>query len=176
MSSYATYGEFTYGQIKLMWPSEEARLKVGKFCSIGGNVIAYLGGNHNTKWITTYPFGHIFNNEFQHHGKGHPSTKGDITIGNDVWIGDNVTIMYGVTISDGAVIAANSHVVKNVDPYSIIGGNPARHIKFRFTEDQIKKLLEIRWWDWEISKIRNYVNILCSDDLPNLFRQLKISE
>jgi acetyltransferase-like isoleucine patch superfamily enzyme len=170
MSSYATYGEYTYGKIKLMWESEQGKLSVGKFCSIGGNVIAYLGGNHNTRWITTYPFGHIFGNVFQHDGKGHPTTKGDIKIGNDVWIGDNVTIMSGVTIGDGAIIAGNSHVVKDVEPYSIIGGNPSKHIRFRFSETQIKKLLELRWWDWEISKIQTFIQLLCSDKIEEFFR------
>ena len=85
---------------------------------------------------------------------GHPLTRGNVTIGNDVWLADNVTIMSGVTIGDGAIIANNSHVVKDVPAYSITGGNPARHIKYRFTEEQIASLLEIQWWNWEIEKIK----------------------
>lgn len=84
-----------------------------------------MGGNHRTDWLTTYPFGHIHKDIFTNFsGVGHPATKGSVVIGNDVWIGTNVTIMSGVSIGDGAVIANNSHVVKDVLPYSIVGGNP----------------------------------------------------
>jgi acetyltransferase-like isoleucine patch superfamily enzyme len=100
----------------LLCPTDNAKLTVGNFCSIGNSVNIYLGGNHRTDWVTTYPFGHILQEKFDaFNGKGHPATKGDVVIGNDVWIGDNVTIMSGVTIGDGAVIANNSHVVKNVE-------------------------------------------------------------
>ena len=171
MTSYITYGDFSYGHINVLWGSDNVKVKVGKFCSIANNVTAYLGGYHNTSWITTYPFGHICNNIFEHDGIGHPRTNGNIIIGNDVWIGDNVTIMSGVTIGDGAVIATNSHVVKDIEPYSITGGNPAKHIKFRFSNEQINKLLKLRWWDWEISKIKKYVSILCSNDIDELFNR-----
>ena len=106
----------------ILWANNYAKLVVGIFCSIAKNVNIYLGGNHRTDWITTYPFGHlnsyIFNNFNEN---GHPSTKGNVIIGNDVWIGDNVTIMSGVTIGDGVVIANNSRIVKNVEPYSLVG-------------------------------------------------------
>ena len=75
---------------------------------------------------------------------------------------ENVTIMSGVTVSDGAVIAANSHVVKDVEPYSIVGGNPARHIKYRFSQEQIEKLLKIGWWNWDDEKIQENVPLLCN--------------
>ena len=156
-------GKYTYGSVELLWASSGAQLSVGKFCSIGANLKIYLGGNHRTDWITTFPFGHVNTDIFtSFDGKGHPTTKGNVNIGNDVWIGNNTTIMSGVTIGDGAVIANNSHVVKNVEPYSLVGGNPARHIKFRFSPDQIAKLLKISWWDWEESKINNYIPLLCS--------------
>jgi virginiamycin A acetyltransferase len=96
---------------------------------------------------------------------GHPSTKGDVIIGNDVWIGANVTIMSGVTIGDGAVIANNSHVVKNVEPYSLVGGNPAKLIKYRFTPEQIEKLLKIKWWYWDDKKINKFTPLLCNDNI-----------
>jgi acetyltransferase-like isoleucine patch superfamily enzyme len=116
-----------------------------------------LGGNHNSDWVTTYPFGHIHQNIFNtFNGEGHPATKGDVIIGNDVWIAANVTIMSGVTIGNGAVIANNSHVVKNVDPYSLVGGNPAKLIKYRLTPEQIKKLLEIKWWERHYEKLTNF--------------------
>lgn len=160
-------GRYTYGErnIHIVW-GEGKTIKIGNFCSIGKNLVVYLGGNHRKDWITTYPFGHINQHVFNNfNGKGHPSSKGDIIIGNDVWIADNVTIMSGVTIGDGAVIANNSHVVKNVEPYSLVGGNPARHIKYRFKPDEIHQLMKIKWWEWPDEKINKYTNILCSCDI-----------
>ena len=140
-------GKYTYGQRpNIHWINENATLIIGNFCSLASNLNIYLGGNHRTDWITTYPFGHIHQNKFNmFDGYGHPGTKGNVIIGNDVWIGSNVTIMSGVTIGDGAVIANNSHVVKNVEPYTLVGGNPAKLIKYRFSKEQIEKLLKIKW-------------------------------
>ena len=101
---------------------------------------------------------------------GHPSTKGDVIIGNDVWIGADVTIMSGVTIGDGAVIANNSHVVKDVEAYSLVGGNPARLIKRRFTQEQINKLLQIKWWYWEDDKINKFTPLLCNQDIDKFIQ------
>jgi acetyltransferase-like isoleucine patch superfamily enzyme len=135
-----SFGKYTYGNPNIYWKNKNAKLVVGNFCSIADNVNIYLGGNHRTDWVTTYPFGHVHKNIFNNfNGLGHPSTKGDVIIGNDVWIGGNVTIMSGVTIGYGAVIANNSHVVKDVYPYSLVGGNPAKLIKYRFTPEQIEK-------------------------------------
>jgi len=164
-------GKYTYGHanITASWP-DMATLKIGKFCSIAIRCSIFLGGNHRTDRITTYPFGTIYTNVFsKFDGKGHPSTKGNVIIGNDVWIGAHVSIMSGITIGDGAVIAAHSHVVKDVDPYSIVGGNPAKHIKYRFSEEQRKKLLELKWWDFEEEIINEISPILCSGDLNKLF-------
>jgi acetyltransferase-like isoleucine patch superfamily enzyme len=149
-------GNHTYGteNIKVYQWGEGAELIIGKFCSIGGNIQVFLGGNHRTDWITTYPFGHTNTKVFNgFNGKGHPATKGNVTIGNDVWIGSNSTIMSGVTIGNGAVIANNSHVVKDVPAYSIVGGNPAKVIKYRFSKSQIDKLLKLAWWDLPDNKI-----------------------
>jgi acetyltransferase-like isoleucine patch superfamily enzyme len=161
-----SYGKHTYGVPNILWHDNNANLVVGNFCSIARCVNIYLGGNHRIDWITTYPFGHINQHIFNNfNGYGHPSTKGDVIIGNDVWIGDNVTIMSGVTIGDGAVIANNSHVVKNVEPYSLVGGNPAKLIKYRFTSEQIEKLLEIKWWFWDDTKINKFTPLLCNNNI-----------
>jgi virginiamycin A acetyltransferase len=100
-------------------------------------------------------------------GKHYPN-KGNTEIGNDVWIGFNSTIMPGVKIGDGAIIATNSTVTKNVAPYTIVGGNPAKEIKKRFSQEQIERLLEIKWWNWEIEKITKNVKNLTSDSFENL--------
>lgn len=164
-------GKYTYGHDKisvLTWGGSAKKIIIGKFCSIA-NCTMFLGGNHNVDWITTYPFGHINTNKFnKFKGEGHPSTNGDIVIGNDVWIAKGVTIMSGVKIGDGAVIASNSHVVKDVDSYEIVGGNPAKHIKYRFDKDICKKLLSLKWWDLEDEKINELTPILCSTNIEKL--------
>ena len=99
--------------------------------------------------------------------KAYPQ-KGNINIGNDVWIGYNATIMAGVTIGDGAIIATNSTVIKDVEPYSIVGGNPANKIKKRFAEDVITRLLELKWWDWDIDKITANIQNLTGRDVLTL--------
>ena len=158
-----SFGKHTYGIPEVLSWGEGTTLIIGNFCSIAGNVKILLGGNHRTDWVTTFPFGHIHTNVFNtFDGKGHPSTKGDVIIGNDVWIGMNVTIMSGINIGDGAVIANSSVVVKNVETYSIVGGNPSRFIKYRFSQEQIKKLLEIKWWDWDDTKINKFLPLLCN--------------
>lgn len=164
-------GKYTYGAPNIRWKNNTAKLVVGNFCSIAGNVNIYMGGNHRTDWVTTYPFGHIHTNKFDiFNGNGHPSTKGDVIIGNDVWIGENVTIMSGVTIGDGVVIANNSHVIKDAKPYSLVGGNPAKLIKYRFTEDQIEKLLEIKWWYWDDEKINTFTPLLCNNNIDDFIK------
>lgn len=161
-----TFGKYSYGKPIIHWENAHGKLRVGNFCSIAGNVNIYLGGNHRTDWVSTYPFGHINQGVFNNfNGVGHPATKGNVTIGNDVWIGSDVTIMSGVTIGDGAVIANNSHVVKDVEPYTLVGGNPAKYIKHRFTKEQIEKLLTIQWWHWDDAKINEFSPLLCSGDI-----------
>ena len=139
------------------------KLIIGKFCMIASDATFIMnGGNHLTEATSAYPFA-IFGGAWQHAmgGKSYP-TKGDTVIGNDVWIGHNATIMPGVTIGDGAIIATKAVVAKNVEPYTIVGGNPAKPIKKRFSEDTISKLLELKWWDWDIEKITQHVDKLSS--------------
>ena len=153
-------GDFTYGiPIVHQW-DKTTRLKVGKFCSIGGNVQILLGGEHPTEWITTYPFDVLL-------GGGVAKSKGDVIIGNDVWIGDDVMILSGVTIGDGAVIAAGSVVTKNVNPYHIVGGVPAKEIRERFERwPWIWRCL--KWWDWPIDKIAEAIPLLTSGNIDAL--------
>ena len=143
------------------------KLKIGKFCSFAPNVKIMLGGEHRTDWCSTYPFNALMP-EFSYID-GHPFSKGDITIGNDVWIGSDVTILSGVTIGDGSVIAANACVTQNVEPYTIVGGIPAKPIKKRFCDEEIKRLLRIRWWDWKWEEIWQVIPVLQSNSLNELF-------
>jgi virginiamycin A acetyltransferase len=139
------------------------KLVIGKFCMIASDVKFIMnGGNHLTEAISAYPFA-IFEEGWKDamEGKSYPN-KGDITIGNDVWLGYNSTIMAGVKIGDGAIIGTNSTVVKDVEPYTIVGGNPAQVIKKRFSEKKIKELLELKWWNWDIEKITENLQVLTS--------------
>ncbi|MAD97097.1 MAG: chloramphenicol acetyltransferase [Flavobacteriaceae bacterium] len=145
------------------------KLHIGKFCMIASDVKFIMNGaNHLSKAISSYPFA-VFGNGWEKamDGKSYPN-KGDIHVGNDVWIGYNATIMAGVSIGDGAIIATNATVVKDVPPYSIVGGNPAKLIRKRFSEETIEKLLEIQWWHWSIEKITRNVTQLTSNDLDAL--------
>lgn len=161
---------FSYGNPIVKWrESGNKQIKCGNFTSMGANVTVYLGNGkgHDCTFVSTYPFGYIHQGIFPNVSNKSNDTNGDVIIGNDVWIGEGVCIMSGVKIGDGAVIAANSHVVKDVEPYAIIGGNPARKIKYRFTQKQIEQLLRIRWWDWDVSKINKYMHLICSNNIDN---------
>jgi virginiamycin A acetyltransferase len=130
------------------------KLIIGKFCMIASDVTFIMNGaNHLTDALSTYPFA-IFGQGWENamEGKSYPS-KGNTVIGNDVWIGHRATIMPGVKVGDGAIIATNATVVKDVAPYSIVGGNPAIVIKKRFTDQEIDRLLALQWWDWPLEKI-----------------------
>ncbi|MCB0668023.1 MAG: CatB-related O-acetyltransferase [Saprospiraceae bacterium] len=142
------------------------KLIIGKFCMIASGVTFIMNGaNHLTRSLSSYPFA-IFGKDWQNamEGKVYP-VKGDTIIGNDVWIGFNATIMPGIRIGDGAVIAANATVVKDVDPYSIVGGNPAKELRKRFSDEEITKLLEIKWWDWELEKITKNLKNLTGNNI-----------
>ena len=145
------------------------QLIIGKFCMIASDAKFIMNGaNHLSNAISTYPFA-VFGNGWESamEGKTYPN-KGNIEIGNDVWIGYNATIMAGVKIGDGAIIATNSTVVSDVEPYTIVGGNPAREIKKRFSPEIIERLLKLQWWNWDIEKITKNVQNLTDLDIDKL--------
>lgn len=154
---------YTYGQ-PMVIGHPGIKLRIGKFCSIARGVVIQLGGIHRTDLGTTYPF-EAFVDIFPKaaHSMAEdvgPISKGDVTIGNDVWIGQGSMILSGVTVGDGVVIGAGAIVTRNIEPYSIVAGNPARLIRKRFDENTIKELLQIRWWDWPTEIINENLQII----------------
>lgn len=140
-------------------------MKIGAFCSIAAGAVAVIGGDHRVDWVTTYPFNVLWPGEAAQI-EGHPKSRGDITIGNDVWVGADAMIMSGVTIGDGAVVGARSVVTRDVPPYAIVVGAPAKIVRFRFDSETIKSLLQVRWWDWEDEQIAEAVPLLMAQDVP----------
>lgn len=151
-------GDYTYGTPQIFNYGKTSNLKIGKFCSIARDVKFILGGVHNTKGATTYPLEEVFNV-----GNNKTFTKGDLIIGNDVWIGQGAMILSGITIGDGSIIGAGALVSKSVDPYSVVVGNPGQTIKRRFDQETIEKLLKMKWWDWDIKKIRKAIPLITGD-------------
>jgi acetyltransferase-like isoleucine patch superfamily enzyme len=163
---YST-GKYSYGTPTILWNIDDSKVVCGNFVCIANDVTIFLGNGrgHDSSFVTIYPFGHTNCDIFYNVVNNSRNTNGDVVIGNDVWIGNSSTIMSGVTISDGAIIAANSHIVKDVEPYSIVGGNPAKHIKYRFHPNQIKQLLQIKWWNWSDLKINAYIPLMLSKNI-----------
>lgn len=146
------------------------KLIIGKFCAVATGVKFIMNGaNHNITGFSCYPFP-IFGHGWEQNvppDYRFPS-RGDTIVGNDVWLGYDSLIMPGVQIGDGAIVASRSVVTRNVPPYRIVGGNPARIIRARFDDDAIHALLEIRWWDWDAAKITRNLAAICGTDIARL--------
>ena len=160
-------GDYTYGIPKLMSYEDGVKVRTGKFCSIADNVTIMLGGDHRVDWITTYPFNALIPSVYGDI-QGHPYSKGDVVIGNDVWLARDCKIMSGVHIGNGAVVAANAVVTKDVPAYAVVGGVPARVLKYRFDLKTRKTLERIRWWDWSEDYIAEMVPFLQSPNIEKL--------
>ena len=152
----------------------EDKLIIGKFCQIAAGVEFVMNGaNHQMNAVTTFPFYTLEGWDMEPPAKTDLPLKGDAIIGNDVWIGQNAVILPGVRIGDGAIIGANSVVGKNVDPYTIVVGNPAKEIRKRFDDELIELLLTFRWWDRELDEINALIPILTCSDLRKVKEEIK---
>jgi virginiamycin A acetyltransferase len=164
-------GEWTYGRVIVHAWRKCGKLKIGKFCSLSTTQI-FLGGEHRIDWATTYAFPTLFANARKF--TGFPRLKGDTTIGNDVWIGEDSIIMSGVAIGDGSVIGARCLVRKDVPPYAIVAGNPARVTGYRFEKEIIEQLLQIAWWDWPIEKIEEALPLMLNADIEAFVEKYRV--
>lgn len=155
--------QFQTNNVLYHYPVNRDRLVIGKFCSIAcGAKFLFNSANHALHSLSTYPFP-IFFEEWgldRAHVKDAWDMKGDILIGNDVWIGYEAVILAGVTIGDGAIIAARAVVTKDVPPYTIVGGVPAKPIRKRFPDKTIERLLALKWWDWDAERIARHIDAL----------------
>lgn len=160
-------GKYTYGATGITidhYQGSESKVTIGSYCSIAKNVRIITGGIHPPDWVALFPFRIVWDlpGAFT---DGTPDTKGPVTIENDVWIGTDVTILSGVTISNGAIVLAGSLITKDIPPYCMAGGVPAKVIKKRFTEDQIEQLLKIKWWLWPEEKIKDAIPLLSANTI-----------
>lgn len=161
-------GAWSYGTPEIVRWSKDQTVSIGKYCSIAEGVTILLGGEHRTNFISTYPFGQFMDPDYDNQ---HEWSRGPVRIGNDVWMGRGATILSGVTVGDGAIIGAGAIVSKNVDPFEIVAGNPAKHVRYRFDPDEIQALIAIRWWEWSDEKAHDCIAELMSPDIGEFIRK-----
>jgi hypothetical protein len=156
-------GVHTYGiPTVLTFPYEHTKLIIGNYSAVAGTHM--LGGQHAIKHVASYPL--RIHMQLPGAGEdGNPAKRGNIVIGSDCWVTFGSWVQGGITIGDGAVVATGSMVTKDVPPYAIVGGNPAKIIAYRHTEEQIAALLEIKWWDWPEDEVREAAPYLASEDI-----------
>lgn len=178
VGDYTMYNDFTCdptlfekNNVLYHYPINHDKLTIGKFCSIAcGAKFLFNSANHTMRSLSTYPFP-LFYEEWGldiNHVTDSWDNKGDITIGSDVWIGYEAVILAGVTVGDGAIIGARSVVTKDVPPYTIVGGVPAKPIRKRFSEEIIAVLLEMQWWNWPEGRIAQNINAIQSGKLEQI--------
>lgn len=174
---YSYYSGYYHGHsfddcARFIMPDEgEDQLIIGSFCSIGSGAAFIMAGNqgHRNDWISTFPFFYMSDVEaFAGAADGY-AKGGDTVIGNDVWIGSEAIIMPGITVGDGAVIGTRALVTRDVEPYAIVGGNPAKVIRKRFADADIAKLLDMAWWNWPEEQLSDAMKIMTSADVDALY-------
>ena len=163
--------DFERNNVLYHYPVNGDKLRIGKFCSIAcGAKFLFNSANHTLRSLSTYPFP-IFYEEWGLEGKDIRQAwdnKGDIVIGNDVWIGYQAVILAGVTVGDGAIIGSRAVVTRDVPPYTIVGGVPAKPIRKRFDEETIARFRALRWWDWDQETIRRAIPAIQAGRLSEL--------
>ena len=167
-------GRHSYGGLIVRDGGEGAVLSIGDYCSIAEGVKVFTGLEHRADWVTTFPFNVLWPSASQF--TGHPKTKGDVVIGNDVWIGTEAVILSGVKIGDGAIVGARAVVSRDVPPYAIVAGNPAKFVKYRFDENLIDALLTIKWWDWDESRIEQAMPYLLNNNVEKFIQAVQVGE
>ena len=174
-------GEFTYiadsefeSHVTHFYPWSRDRLIIGKFCQIAAGVEFMMNdANHQMNAVSTFPFYTLEGWDMETPKAEDTPFKGDTVIGNDVWIGQNALILPGTRIGDGAIIGANSVIGGNVEPYTVVAGNPAKVIKKRFDGELIDLLEEFKWWDKEVEEINSLIPVLTSGDLEKVKAEIK---
>lgn len=167
-------GQGSYGDLSVLAFGEGATLRMGAYCSVARGVRIFLGGEHRTDWVTTYPFSAL---DRRFAGiKGHPRTRGDVVIGNDVWLGREAMIMSGVTIGDGAVVGAGAVVSRDVPAYGIAAGNPAALVRLRFSPEIVERLQRVAWWNWPPERVHAAVPQLLDADIERFLRAAESGE
>jgi acetyltransferase-like isoleucine patch superfamily enzyme len=165
-------GDYTYGRPRVRYSSQNgAKLVIGHFCSIAEDVEFILTPEHRTDWTTTFPFKGAGGWELFDPSSGQFHSRGDIVVGSDVWIGTGATILSGVNIGHGAVIGARAVVSRDVAPYSVSVGNPAREVRRRFPIEIINALLRLRWWDLQRSEIRSLLPLLQNENVDAFIQE-----
>ena len=163
-------GKHTYGSpIVDVYRNSERKLLIGKFCSISPEVRFITGGIHPIHWVSLFPIRDKMSLNMAYDGT--PTSNGDISVGNDVWIGTGATILSGVDIGHGSVILAGSVISKNVPPYAIVGGVPGKIIKYRFSSEEIERLLSIKWWNWSDDKIVENIKLLNGSNVSSFTKK-----
>tara|TARA_Y100000588_G_scaffold349951_1_gene400721 strand:- start:975 stop:1607 length:633 start_codon:yes stop_codon:yes gene_type:complete len=177
VGKYSYYSGYYHGHsfddcARYLFPDRDDvdKLVIGSFCSIGTGVSFVMAGNqgHRMEWVSSFPF-FYFDDDYTENAVDGFENAGDTVIGNDVWIGAEAMIMPGVQVGHGALIGARSVVTKNVEPYTIVGGNPAKPIRKRFAENEIEMLLEMEWWNWSESQLKSAMKVICSSNIVELY-------
>ena len=174
-------GDFTYiadsefeSHVTNFYPWSKDKLIIGKFCQIAVGVEFMMNdANHQMSAVSTFPFYTLEGWDMETPAFSDMPFKGDTVIGNDVWIGQNAVILPGVHVGDGAIIGANSVVGSDVEPYTIVAGNPAKPIRKRFDDDLISLMLKWKWWDKEIDEINSLIPLLTSNDVESVKQELE---
>ncbi|MEH3117909.1 MAG: CatB-related O-acetyltransferase [Methylorubrum populi] len=170
-------GAYSYGRPKVRFPESGSRLTIGRYCSIADKVEILLGGDHRLDWVSTYPFAAMAG---LWPGADAPqdyhASRGDVSIGHDVWLGSGCMILSGVTVGHGAVVAARAVVTRDVPPYAVVAGNPARIVHRRFDEATTAALVETAWWDFSHETVTRWVPLLQSGRAEELIAAVRAAK